>query len=139
MQQSSKHNKMINFERPRGVTVSILDSESSDRGSNPREALRLPRVYKNSRHKRRMRACAGSTRARCAVSWASGGNEIRTPNLPTWNQTSCFCVIPVTCWSSAGCPTPKMRSLAKQTFGSRCAVEQFVSKTGWDVLPGRAV
>ena len=26
------------FERPRGVTVSTLDSESSDRGSNPREA-----------------------------------------------------------------------------------------------------
>ena len=25
--------------RPRGVTVSILDSESSDRGSNPREAF----------------------------------------------------------------------------------------------------
>ena len=24
---------------PRGVTVSTLDSESSDRGSNPREAL----------------------------------------------------------------------------------------------------
>ena len=26
---------------PRGVTVSTLDSESSDRGSNPREALAL--------------------------------------------------------------------------------------------------
>ena len=26
---------------PRGVTVSTLDSESSDRGSNPREALDL--------------------------------------------------------------------------------------------------
>ena len=26
------------FNRPRGVTVSTLDSESSDRGSNPREA-----------------------------------------------------------------------------------------------------
>lgn len=26
------------FIRPRGVTVSTLDSESSDRGSNPREA-----------------------------------------------------------------------------------------------------
>ena len=25
--------------RPRGVTVSTLDSESSDRGSNPREAF----------------------------------------------------------------------------------------------------
>ena len=25
-------------QRPRGVTVSTLDSESSDRGSNPREA-----------------------------------------------------------------------------------------------------
>ena len=32
----------IVFNRPRGVTVSTLDSESSDRGSNPREAfLRL--------------------------------------------------------------------------------------------------
>ena len=29
----------INRVRPRGVTVSTLDSESSDRGSNPREAL----------------------------------------------------------------------------------------------------
>jgi hypothetical protein len=28
-----------NFNRPRGVKVSTLDSESSDRGSNPREAL----------------------------------------------------------------------------------------------------
>ena len=27
------------FNRPRGVTVSTLDSESSDRGSNPREAF----------------------------------------------------------------------------------------------------
>ena len=27
---------------PRGVTVSTLDSESSDRGSNPREAFMLP-------------------------------------------------------------------------------------------------
>ena len=26
-------------QRPRGVTVSTLDSESSDRGSNPREAF----------------------------------------------------------------------------------------------------
>ncbi len=26
------------FKRPRGVTISTLDSESSDRGSNPREA-----------------------------------------------------------------------------------------------------
>jgi hypothetical protein len=28
-----------NFDWPRGVTVSTLESESSDRGSNPREAL----------------------------------------------------------------------------------------------------
>ena len=27
---------------PRGVTVSTLDSESSDRGSNPREAFTVP-------------------------------------------------------------------------------------------------
>ena len=27
------------FNRPRGVTVSTLESESSDRGSNPREAF----------------------------------------------------------------------------------------------------
>ena len=31
--------------RPRGVTVSTLDSESSDRGSNPREALMLIRAH----------------------------------------------------------------------------------------------
>ena len=31
--------------RPRGVTVSTLDSESSDRGSNPREAFLLPAHY----------------------------------------------------------------------------------------------
>ena len=30
--------------RPRGVTVSILDSESSDRGSNPREAFQESEV-----------------------------------------------------------------------------------------------
>ena len=29
---------MLLLARPRGVTVSTLDSESSDRGSNPREA-----------------------------------------------------------------------------------------------------
>ena len=32
------------FNRPRGVTVSTLDSESSDRGSNPREAFLALRV-----------------------------------------------------------------------------------------------
>ena len=30
---------LLTTRRPRGVTVSTLDSESSDRGSNPREAL----------------------------------------------------------------------------------------------------
>ena len=30
---------VVNLNRPRGVTVSTLDSESSDRGSNPREAF----------------------------------------------------------------------------------------------------
>ena len=29
----------LSKQRPRGVTVSTLDSESSDRGSNPREAF----------------------------------------------------------------------------------------------------
>ncbi len=39
-------------ERPRGVTVSTLDSESSDRGSNPREAFssRGARARKRPRH-----------------------------------------------------------------------------------------
>ena len=32
------HMPVLTFARPRGVTVSTLDSESSDRGSNPREA-----------------------------------------------------------------------------------------------------
>ena len=32
------HMQFSTFARPRGVTVSTLDSESSDRGSNPREA-----------------------------------------------------------------------------------------------------
>ena len=31
--------RVLNRQRPRGVTVSTLDSESSDRGSNPREAF----------------------------------------------------------------------------------------------------
>ena len=34
-------NERTTFARPRGVTVSTLDSESSGRGSNPREAYSL--------------------------------------------------------------------------------------------------
>ena len=45
--------------RPRGVTVSTLDSESSDRGSNPREAfLFVPTVVAS-------RACASQARIQC--------------------------------------------------------------------------
>ena len=40
--------------RPRGVTVSTLDSESSDRGSNPREVSR--QIFKNEL-KKRMQHC----------------------------------------------------------------------------------
>ena len=40
--------------RPRGVTVSALDSESSDRGSNPREVSR--QILKNEL-KKRMQHC----------------------------------------------------------------------------------
>ena len=35
----------LDIEGPRGVTVSTLDSESSDRGSNPREAFGSPPPY----------------------------------------------------------------------------------------------
>ena len=34
-----KHVRSFQVTGPRGVTASTLDSESSDRGSNPREAL----------------------------------------------------------------------------------------------------
>ena len=36
--RATRHMQFSTFARPRGVTVSTLDSESSDRGSNPREA-----------------------------------------------------------------------------------------------------
>ena len=35
---AAKATQWMRFSGPRGVTVSTLDSESSDRGSNPREA-----------------------------------------------------------------------------------------------------
>ena len=38
MKNGLKNRVYIYISRPRGVTVSTLDSESSDRGSNPREA-----------------------------------------------------------------------------------------------------
>ena len=40
---------------PRGVTVSTLDSESSDRGSNPREASAAPRPTVDVRWRERSR------------------------------------------------------------------------------------
>ena len=36
--RGQNHKPVLTFARPRGVTVSTLHSESSDRGSNPREA-----------------------------------------------------------------------------------------------------
>ena len=41
---------------PRGVTVSTLDSESSDRGSNPREAS-IQAIVANARTLPRIHAC----------------------------------------------------------------------------------
>ena len=70
--------RAASLEGPRGVTVSTLDSESSDRGSNPREAFQCPAAP--CRHDSQVRR--------------NEGREIRTPNLLIWSQTRYRCAIP---------------------------------------------
>ena len=52
------YDHLLDIIRPRGVTASTLDSESSDRGSNPREA---------SFHLECVRQCASRTHMRGAL------------------------------------------------------------------------
>ena len=57
---------MTNISRPRGVTASTLDSESSDRASNPREAYSFPNQMLRCHHHSSKMTSVRLFQARCS-------------------------------------------------------------------------